>query len=75
MNTDRLLAVVFDRHLGFRVGTKVRHKSIFFLADIGEPFYELVRVHDRHRHEFGSIEACIPEHHPLVTGTSCIDTA
>ncbi len=45
------------------------------LADIGETPDELMREHDRHRHELGSFVAGVTEHHSLVAGAAGIDAA
>ena len=58
--------LVLHRHLGLSVRPEIRQYPL--LAHLREPSYELMRQHDRHRHEFRRPTTCEPEHHPLVTG-------
>jgi len=76
-NYDRIHAlhftfgIVFDRDLGFSIGTKVGKGSI--LADLREPHGQLVRQRDGSGHQLLVLVAGIPEHHALVAGAAGVD--
>ena len=73
-NHDRIHAhhfsvgVVFDRDLGFSIGTEEGKRSI--LADLRKPLRELVRQRNRRRHQFLGFIARKPKHHSLVAGAA-----
>jgi hypothetical protein len=66
----RLIPDVLDRHLGLAVRAQVR--DIAAAPDLGQPAGELVRQHDRHRHQLGGLPAREPEHEALVTGALAV---
>jgi hypothetical protein len=43
------------------------------LAHLGEPLRDLVREHDRERHELLGLGARVAEHHPLVAGADLVE--
>ena len=51
-------------YLRLAVGAQVREHV--GLPHLGEPFCELVREHDRHRHQLVGLVGRVAEHHPLV---------
>jgi hypothetical protein len=57
--------LVADRHLCLAVGAQVGEDS--GLADLGHSFGELVREHDRKRHELDGLARGVAKHHSLVT--------
>jgi hypothetical protein len=66
-----LVDLVADRDLSLAVRTQVR--QVARLAHLGEPLADLVREHDRHRHQLGALPRRVPEHHPLVAGTDPVE--
>ena len=56
--------VVAHRHLGLAVRPQVRQQPL--APHLGEPAGQLVREHDRHRHQLGRLVARVAEHHALV---------
>ena len=66
-----LVDLVAHRHLGLAVRAKVREDV--GLAHGGEPLGELVREHDRERHQLVRLAARVAEHHPLVAGADAVD--
>jgi hypothetical protein len=60
------VAIVLDRHLRLAVGTEIFQGSVF--ARFGEQTHEIVREHDRQRHQLRRFAAGEPEHHALVAG-------
>ena len=66
-----LVDLVADGHLRLAVGPEVREDV--GLANLGEPLRELVREHDRHRHELFGLVRRVPEHHPLVAGADEVE--
>ena len=65
------VAVVLDRHLRLAVGTQILQRSVF--ARCGEQTHEIVREHDRQRHQLRRLAACEPEHHALVAGAGQLE--
>ncbi len=59
-----LVEVVADRHLRLSVRPQVRQDAR--LADLREPLADLVREHDRQRHQLRRLARRVAEHHPLV---------
>ena len=60
----RLILHITDGDLRLRVGTQPLHPSA--LADAGQFAAELVRVHDRRRHQFRRLRRRVAEHQTLV---------
>ncbi len=71
VDPDRLVPVIFHRHLGLAVGPQVRYRAV--PADFGKSPRKPVRQRDGHRHQFGGLVAREPEHHALVTGAYGLD--
>ena len=76
LDRDRALApvlvhLVADGHLRLAVRTEVRQDV--GLPDLGEPPGELVREHDRERHQLVGLVARVAEHHPLVARAHPVD--
>ncbi len=72
VDPNGLAVVVFDRDLRFAIGPEVVEHAVTPRA--GQAFDQLVREHDRHRHQLGSLGAGIPEHQALVAGAARVDT-
>ena len=73
IHTERLsVLIVFNRNLGFSVGTKVRAGSV--LANFRKSLGELVGQQDRGGHQFGIFVYGETEHHALVTSAAGIHT-
>ena len=66
-----LVDLVADRHLRLPVRPQVRED--LRLAHLGEPLGDLVREHDRERHELLGLGARVAEHHPLVAGAELVE--
>jgi hypothetical protein len=66
-----LVDLVAHRHLRLAVRAEVREN--IGLAHGGEPLGELVREHDRERHQLVRLVARVPEHHPLVARADAVD--
>jgi hypothetical protein len=66
-----LVDLVADRHLRLPVRAEVRED--LRLAHLGEPLGDLVREHDRERHELLGLGARVPEHHPLVARAEAVE--
>ena len=67
VDSHRLVAVVFDRHLTLRVGPQP--VDVTLQSGVGEPVEDPMRQSDRQWHQFRSVGAGIAEHQSLVTGT------
>ena len=61
-----IVAGVAHRDLALAVGAQEVERPL--LAHVGQPLGQLVRRHDRHRHQLGRLVAGVAEHHPLVAG-------
>ena len=68
VDADRLGAVVFNGDLGLAVGAEVVEDAVAPRAR--QPFHELVREHDRQRHQLVGLGAGVAEHQPLVAGAA-----
>jgi hypothetical protein len=68
---NRLVARVFDRHLGLAVRPQVRHNPV--LADAGQAAGKPVRQCDRQRHQLRGVRAGVAEHQTLVAGALPVD--
>ena len=66
-----LVDLVTDCYLRLAVGTKVL--QLLRLPDAREAPRDLVREHDRRRHQLGRLAGRVPEHHPLVTGADPVE--
>ena len=66
-----LVDLVADGHLRLPVRPQVRQH--LGLADLREPPRELVREHDRQRHQLVRLVRGVPEHHPLIPGADPVD--
>ena len=75
VNSDSLLAVVFDCDLGFGIGPEIRHQLRLLLSYRGESLNKMMGKQDWHRHILGCIAACISKHHSLITRTAGVHTA
>ena len=62
--------LVADRDLRLAVRAQVR--QIARLAHLGEPLADLVREHDRERHQLRRLVRRVPEHHSLVAGAELV---
>src|SRR6202050_2667691 len=63
---DRLVPGVLDGHLGLAIRAQVRHRAR--AADLGQLLGQLVREHDRQRHQLRRLTARVAEHEPLIAG-------
>ena len=61
---DRPVPGVLDGHLRLAVGAQVRHRAR--AADLGQLPGQLVREHDRQRHQLRRLPARVAEHETLV---------
>ena len=66
-----LVDLVAHRDLRLPVRPEVREDV--GLAHLREPARELVREHDRHRHQLGRLGRRVAEHHPLVAGADPVE--
>ena len=66
-----LVDLVADRHLRLPVRPQVRED--LGLPHLREPFCDLVREHDRERHQLLGLGAGVAEHHPLVAGADLVE--
>src|SRR5579859_816572 len=66
VQAHRRVAYVLDGHLGLAVRAQVGDGAR--AADFGQLPGQLVREHDRQRHELGRVTARVAEHQPLVAG-------
>ena len=71
VDADRTAVVVFDRDLRLAVGPQVVHHAV--APGAGKPLHELVREHDRHRHQLVGFVAGVAEHQALVAGAAGVD--
>ena len=76
LDLDRLLPsvlvdLVADGHLRLAVGAEVA--DLAGLAHVGEPLCDLVREHDRQRHQLRRLVRRVAEHHALVTGADIVE--
>ena len=76
LDLDRPLAAVLvdlvaDRHLRLAVGPQVR--QLAGLAHLREPLADLVREHDRERHQLLRLVRRVAEHHPLVARADAVE--
>ena len=70
MRTGRV-ALVLDRDLRLAVRPEVVDDAR--AAQLRQPAHELVRQHDRQRHELGRLRARVPEHQALVACPAGVD--
>ncbi len=63
--------LVADGHLRLPVGAQVREDV--GLSNLGKPVRELVREHDRQRHQLRRLGRRVPEHQPLVAGPDPVE--
>ncbi len=68
---NRTLSVVFDRHLRFSIGPQ--EVEIVRLANLRQPAHQLMREHDRQRHQLERLAAREAEHQTLVACSAGID--
>ena len=61
-----IVAGVANRNLALAVGAQEVDHAL--LAHVGQLLRQLVRRHDRQRHQLGRLVAGVAEHHPLVAG-------
>ena len=66
------VADVFDDDLALAIGTKEIENAL--AAGSRETLHQLVRHHDRQRHQLGCFVARIAEHQPLVAGAPGVHT-
>ena len=66
-----LVDLVANGHLRLAVGAKVR--QVAGLPHLGQPLADLVREHDRQRHQLGRLARRVAEHHPLVAGAELVE--
>ena len=59
-----LVDLVADGHL--RLAVRAEVGQVAGLPHLGEPLADLVREHDRQRHQLGRLARRVAEHHPLV---------
>ncbi len=71
VDANGLAAFILDGHLRLAVGAKVIEHAVAPRAR--QRLDELVRQHDRQRHELFGLVARIAEHQPLIAGASRID--
>ena len=71
VDANGLTAFVFDRHLRFAVRTEVIEHAV--AAGARQTPDELVREHDRQRHQFFGLVARVAEHEALVAGAAGVD--
>ena len=71
VDADRLALVVLDRDLRLAVGTQIVEHAVTPRAR--QALDELVRQHDRQRHQLVGFRAGIAEHQALVAGAARID--
>ena len=71
VDAQRAVAVVFDGHLRLAVGPEVVEHAVTPRAR--KPFGELVREHDRQRHQFFGFSAREAEHQALIAGAAGVD--
>ena len=70
INPHRGIALVFDGHLGFSIGTQVGKFTGF--AHLRQFFGQPVSQRDRQRHLFRRFVASETEHHTLIPGADLI---
>ena len=75
-DNDRVHAIrpaiaVLDRHLRFSIRPEVFQNSL--LADFRQAAGEVMREHDRQRHELWRLSAGKADHEPLVAGPADVD--
>ena len=66
-----LVDLVADGHLGLSVRPQVREDPR--LADLREPLADLVREHDRQRHQLRRLARRVAEHHSLVARAELVE--
>ena len=67
VDPHRLVAIVLYCDLRFAVRAKIRNVAV--LAQRGKVTHQIMRQHDRQRHQFLGIAARVPKHHALIAGT------
>jgi hypothetical protein len=67
----RLIVLVLDRHLALAVGPE--EVDLASAAYAGEISHQIVRVHDRGRHQLGRFVAGVAEHQTLVAGALLLE--
>ena len=71
VDPDGTAVVVFDRDLRLAIGTEIIEQAVTPRAR--ESLDQLVRQHNRQRHELVGLGAGVPEHQALIAGASWID--
>ena len=71
VDPDGLVALVLDRDLALAVGPEVVDEAL--AADLRQAAGQLVRQHDRQRHQLGRLAAGVAEHQALVPGPAGVD--
>ena len=71
LDADRLAALVLDRDLALAVGAQVVDQPL--APHLGQPPRQLVRQHDRQRHQLLGLAAGVAEHQALVAGAARVD--
>ncbi len=71
VNAFGRVTLVLDRDLRLAVGTQKLQRPVF--ARFGELTREIVREHDRQRHQLRRLAASEPEHHALVAGAGQLE--
>ena len=66
-----LVDLVANRHLRLAVGPQVG--QLADLAHLRQPLGDLVREHDRQRHQLGGLVRRVAEHHSLVAGADEVE--
>ncbi len=72
VHAHRPVALVLDRDLALAVGPQVVDEAL--AADLRQAAGQLVRQHDRQRHQLGRLAAGVAEHQALVAGAPGVDT-
>ncbi len=72
IDSNRFVTRILNGYLGFAVRPQIIEQA--FLAHIREAPRQLVRQHDRHRHQLRGLIARISKHHPLIAGAAVIDS-
>ena len=71
IDADRTSLVVLDRHLRLAVGAQIVEEAVTPRAR--KALHELVREHDRQRHQLVGFGAGVAEHQPLIARAARID--
>jgi hypothetical protein len=71
----RRASFILEGHLRFGIGTQIRHQPRLLLPDVRETLHELVRIQNRHGHEFRGRVGRIAEHDALVARAAGLHAA